>query len=60
MMFRILGLLACWLVAWNCADKALGTAPQVMIAPNYLWFWWIVAAGWIINGVCVVAFGGGE
>jgi hypothetical protein len=45
---RFTNAIACLIVALDCAEKAMGEQPQQLIAPNYLWTWWIVAGGWLL------------
>ena len=47
-MTKLLCVLACVLVAWDCAEKALGVEPSVIIGADYLWLWWGAALGWSI------------
>lgn len=46
---------ACFLVAWDAGEKALGLEPQQIVAPDALWLWWIIAAMWAVCGVGVWA-----
>lgn len=56
-MSRIIAAVACALVAWDCADKAAGIAPQALFNDANLWVWWLGAAGWALNTVLIAARG---
>ena len=49
---RFAGFGACGLVAWDCAEKALGVEPQSLFAPGAIWAWWIVAVIWAFWCMC--------
>lgn len=51
---RLAGFLACALVAWDCADKALGVTTQRLFSADYLWAWWISAAVWALYAIAFV------
>lgn len=44
-------------VAENCAEKAMGIAPQILLGPSALWLWWLPTASFALNGV-YIAFRG--
>jgi hypothetical protein len=39
-------IVACLLVAWDSAEKAMGVTPQELFAPDLIWVWWFAAGGW--------------
>lgn len=50
---KLVGSLACVLVAIDCAERAMGLQGQVLFSPDALWIWWIVAACWVVNAIGV-------
>lgn len=34
-------------VAFNCAEKAMGSMPQMLFSQGALWVWWLCVAAWI-------------
>ncbi len=58
-MMRFVAAGACALVAWDCADKAVGIAPQMLFSDANLWVWWLAAGGWAVNAI-YVAFRGAQ
>jgi hypothetical protein len=46
---RFMGGMGCFIVAWDCAEKALSVQQQSLMPPDYLWTWWIVALAWSIS-----------
>jgi hypothetical protein len=53
-MLKLASVVACYLVAWDCVDKALGLAPSVILTADYSWIWWLVAFGWAVIGALIV------
>lgn len=52
--------IACWFVAGDCAQKALGVAPQEIFTESMAWLYWIPATAWLLIGFnffCRAAFG---
>jgi hypothetical protein len=50
---RLAPSVACFLVAWDCVEKAIGVEPQHIVAPSALWLWWMIAALWVLTGIGV-------
>lgn len=50
-----IGFIACLLVAWECAEKALGITPQRLLSADALWVWWLVAAMWALAAYRFIA-----
>jgi hypothetical protein len=48
---KFVGSIACLLVALDCADKALGVTADPIFTEEYLFVWWIVAAGWQVTSI---------
>jgi hypothetical protein len=48
---NFVGVLACVLVAWDCAEKAVGGTPQYLFAPGDLWAWWIPSGAWLVAAI---------
>ena len=48
---RIMGGLACLLVALECVGRAVTGKNTVPIEPEYAWIWGVVALGWGISAV---------
>ncbi len=44
-------VLACALVALGCAERATGLEPQAIIAPDYLWLWWLPALSFMVTAI---------
>lgn len=44
---RLIGFLACAIVAFDCAAKAAGAVPT-HIPHDWIWTWWIVTAIWAL------------
>jgi hypothetical protein len=43
------GFCACAIVAWDCAEKAVGAQSQSLLATNALWVWWVIAGLWAVS-----------
>jgi hypothetical protein len=43
---RFMPAVACLIVAYECAQKAMGEIPQELINPAHVWVWWFPAASW--------------
>jgi hypothetical protein len=41
------GTLACIFVGIDCAERALGSQPQVLFSANATWLWGVVAIAWL-------------
>lgn len=50
---KVAAILACFLAAWDCAEKAVAAQPQQLFATDHLWLWWIVTAYWAITTLCL-------
>jgi len=48
---RLIGLIACWIVAWDCVLFATKGQPQHIYADNMIWMWWIAVVFWAIYGL---------
>lgn len=48
---RWIGVIACSIVALQCAQKAMGIEPQSMFAANSVWMWWFPAIWWSLGAV---------
>ena len=46
---RVVGAVACFLVALDGSEKALGTAPQHLFSDQNIWLWWFAVAGWSVG-----------
>jgi len=42
---------ACSLVAWDCAEKAMGLDAQHIFAADLVWLWWVPVAIWTVIAV---------
>jgi hypothetical protein len=54
-MMRLTGCIACAIVAFNCAEKAVGYQPQELFAADVIWVWWVPALFWMIGGLRILA-----
>jgi hypothetical protein len=52
---RLTGCIACSIVAFNCAEKAVGYQPQELFAADAIWIWWVPALFWMIGGLRILA-----
>lgn len=48
---RVCAGLACFIVALECAENALGH--QTIFGSGYEWLWWPVAVAWLLNALAV-------
>lgn len=48
---RFAGFVACLIVALDCAEMAIGSAPQTLFAPSWLWLWWVLAFLWGVSSL---------
>lgn len=48
---RIIWVVACGMAAWDCADRAVGLAPQAILAPDNIWIWWLPAFAWTVVAI---------
>lgn len=54
---RLAAAAACWIVAWDCAEKADAIQVQHMFVSDALWLWWIPTVIWTISGFKVIMAG---
>lgn len=48
---RISWVSACALAAWTSANWATGLERQHVLAPDYIWLWWIPAFAWTVTAI---------
>lgn len=48
---RLIAAVACLLVAFECAQKAVGEIPQELFNPAHVWVWWFPAVSWTLAGI---------
>jgi hypothetical protein len=53
-MIRFSAAIACSLVAFDSAEKALGLKPQYFFPDDIVWLWWVCAVGWLLITFSVV------
>ena len=44
-------VVACMLVSWDCAEKAMSIQPQRLFAADLVWLWWLPVAIWFVIAV---------
>lgn len=49
------GGLACWLVGFDCLEKAIGLQDQRPFVGDAVWLWWFAAAIWLVVGAAILA-----
>jgi hypothetical protein len=48
---KFIGTVACCIVAWDCAEKAVGIQHQELFSTDAIWVWWVVAFFWTLNAI---------
>jgi len=44
---KVANVVACFLVAFDCGEKAVGRVEQHLFPPDLIWLWYIAAAMWL-------------
>lgn len=45
------GMLACFLVAMECLERAVGASPQLLFQGHAIWLWWLPTVFWAVLAI---------
>lgn len=48
---RLSWVIACGLASYDCANRAVGLAPQIIFNTDLLWIWWVPALFWCATAI---------
>ncbi len=51
---RLIGLIACWIVALDCVLYATKGQPQHIYADSMIWLWWVAVVFWAVYGLAFI------
>lgn len=54
---RFTACMACILVAFDCAQTAVGIKPQSVFTPDHVAMWWVFAVAWGAAGFRILLEG---